>query len=587
MPWDFVDREQLLRQLLTYIRIAPPEKRLVLLDSPAGMGKTFLLIEACRQLIEDAGERWKIVRLDFRDPDKAYVDRRAVLEEIARQICRDIRWDNVCSLVQQAASGDQNAQSLIRQAVSIPMADESRKALLRAVRTIDQQDLTTIRELIVQAFNSVDLQELLRTPGFADQEKQVAILVGFILGKKAHSPTSDLIPDNVLLVFDNLDGIRDETMREWVVSELALWLHDGLQMSFKRFFVTVCDRYIRQRLSHAVREQYYMECDPGPFRPEDIEAVIRRFDDDRFSGQQHLVSRLAGKLLQVSGGHPKVIKDIAWRLYDGSPGHFSALVHDPLRAGYWYDNPYIGIRQTLVACREEAIHNIAGGIDPRQKLALELLCVFRHFNKATLEVLCSKTESCAQQIAALDRYKGHFADDIDNVFDSLLETRLIWYGGLQPFYSGRIVLNLMAAQMQEEEPELFHWLNEWATKIFADWAVGRFSDDPERLRPIPGDYQLTCVREWLFHRLCLAGPCRSEKEARALGQRISQDLADLLRYVVPFPGESDNKARLQWIERDVKDDKQIDHRMWEIALEQRERHDALRTGILDTFLPST
>jgi hypothetical protein len=609
MAWDFVNRDQLLRQLSTKIQTASPEKRLLLLDSPAGMGKTYLLIETCRRLIKtayEAGEqaKWKIVLLDFRDPDRHFIDRRAILEDIARQICRDIRWDNVRQLVQKAASGDQDAQILIQQAISIPMGNKTRQALLNTVRDMQPEDLEAICKLIVNAFDDVDLQELRETEDFADPERQVAVLVDFILRKKTQSPDQDLIPDNVLLVFDSLDAIRDEEMRGWVISELALWLHDGLQASFERFFVIACGRFISQNLPHAVKQRYYTDYTLDPFTPEVIEELIRQFGDRRFNRKQHLVSRLARKLSQVCGGHPKVIKDIARRLHD-CPGQFSALVHDPLKAGYWYDNPLIGIGPTLVTSRAQAIQGILGGVNGPQELALELLSVFRKFNSATLEILCAQTQSC-EQPDDLGRYQSCTEDNAEDLFDNLslfkrafgewhkenntedlfnhlLEARLIWHGGLEQFCSGRIVSNLMAAQMQEQQPDLFHLLNEWAVEIFEDWTRGKFTNDPRDLQPVPGPYQLMCVCEWLFHQLRLAKPCCSEKETREFNEQVAQKLNRVLKYIIPFPGQPDSRSQYQAFRRYVAQDQEIDYRIWEIALENPQRYGAIREQILATL----
>lgn len=585
MPLDFVDRDLLVHRLSTRIKVAPPQKRLALLDSPAGTGKTYLIIKVCLELIEhthgqEEQEPWKIIRLDFRDPSKRYGDRRDILEDIARQIVRDIQWDNIRDMVAQAGRKD---QILVEQATSIPMADEERQALLRAVQKISPEDLGTIRQLIVDALDNVDLQELRQVKEFKDPDKQVAVLVAFILKKRAQAANRYPIPSNVLLVFDSLDALDDESLQDWITSQLALGLHDGLQTAFERFFVIVSGRFIEQSLPHAVQERYYTNFVLEPFIPEVVEDLIRQFGDRSFNRQHALVSRLGRKLTQICGGHPKVIKDIASILYE-HPGHFSGLVHDPLQVGYWYNNPLIGIRPTLVDLRDEIINKTVEGISRQQKLVLELLSVFRKFNSATLETLRSKVRSCTNPPQALHQYGGCIGDDVDHLFNNLLETRLIWYGGVELFCSGRTLLNLMAAQMQEQEPALFCLLNHWAVEIFENWAKGCFADDPESLRPIPGDYQRLCICEWLFHRLRLVDHCESIAQAQDLGKAISQELDTVLDYVVPFPGQTDN-SRLRQLIRDmgVAKDQQTNHLIWEIALEDPGRSDVIRAQILDTF----
>jgi hypothetical protein len=583
MPWDFVDREQLLQQLTVLIQSAPPEKRLLLFDSPAGMGKTYLLIKACGRLLsqvyeENGQAEWKIVRLDFRDPERQYTDRRTVLEDIARQICRDTQWDSIGGLVQQAASGDRDAQVLIRQAISIPMLDETRQALLSMVGRIEPPELEEIHKLIAQTLADVDLGHLRQTPEFSDPHKQVAVLVDFILREKGR------IPNNVLLIFDSLDAIHDDRMRNWITSELALWLHDGLQTSFDRFFVVVCGRSVGQGLSYTVAERYHTDYVLEPFTPEIIKELIGRFGDRRFTNNQPLLSRLARKLSQACGGHPRVIKEVARRLYSRH-GNFSALVHDPSRAGYWYTNPLIGIREVLVGLRLETIENIVGDINPLQQLTLELLSVFRGFNTVTLEILRTKIESCQEPPQGLHRYRTCMEDSIDDAFNSLRETHLIWLGIIEPFFSGRSILSLMAAQMQEQDPELFFLLNGWAVEIFEDWVKGKFADDPNDLQPIRGSYQRICVCEWLFHRLrLLAMRCLPRKEPDSTDQ-VLQDLKSVLDYVLPFPNESDNDERRKCIREYIQKDKEIDHLFWEIAVEDPGQYKAIRDEILNTTYP--
>ena len=70
MDLEFVDRDTVLKQLIKLTQVAPSTRYVLLVDSPAGMGKTRLLIEVCREIIRLAHERevpWKIIRLDFRD----------------------------------------------------------------------------------------------------------------------------------------------------------------------------------------------------------------------------------------------------------------------------------------------------------------------------------------------------------------------------------------------------------------------------------------------------------------------------------------------------------------------------------------
>ena len=582
MP-KFVNREKALDDLDRLTRVASSTRRVVLLDSPAGMGKTQLLTKVCLELIEHAYRQqtmWKIARIDFRDHyPRPCNNREDIIEEIARQLCRDTNWNNIRTLVQQAEPDD---QVLIQQATFIPMKDEARQALLRIIRNVSRQDLKEIRGLLVKAFDIVDVQELRRTRGAAHQPLNVADLVGFILEKK-NNPDQCFIPDHVLLVLDGLDAISDEQLRDWVINRLALGLglHDGLQGAFRRFVVILSGRFIGRGLDPETEKRYFREIVLQSFENyiADIEDLIHQFGDTQFNRQDIHVSRLARKLAQVCGGHPKVIKEMASELHS-RPGHFSALDMDPQRPEYWYDD--LVLRASLTSHRKHAIEEIVEGTSNQQRRLLELLSVFRKFNRATLELLSSKTQGCGASSQDLYQYRGCLEGDVDELYDSLLETRLIWEGGLEPFCSDRFALSLMTAQLQEEKPDLFCLLNKWAVKIFEDWVKGKFPDDPDTLRPQTGDYQRICVCEWLFHRLHLSEHCTTMPAAHEVGQKISQELDKVLEAIQPFPGEHVARQR-QRIRKSVEQDQQINHLIWETALEDPGRYSAIHAQILATF----
>lgn len=542
----------------------------MLLDSPAGMGKTELLNEVCRELMhyDYIGDReWKIVRLDFRDSQLYNLE--DVLEEIARQICRDILWDSILDLVQGAESEDEYV--LLWQAASIPMADESREALLKLVKAISRQDLPQILELIVNTFQNVDVHKLLDQPDFRDPELQVDTLANFILERRIADQEENqdqcLIPGNVLLILDSLDATNDKT-RKWVINNLAPRLHKLMLPlpEFTRFAIIVSGRFIEQDLEIIdLYDILYLD----PFTPDIVEDLILR----ACGHQKTSVSGLARKLAEVCGGHPGVIKGTVIKLRDHHVP-FSLAVADP---SSYDDNPMI--RESLRQRRTQAINDILKTADEH---LFELLSVFRQFNSATLDIL-----SCKVQVSSdLAAYRQHLQGNVYKLFDSLLETRLIWEGGIELLSSDRIILSLMAARMQDEKPDLFRLLNEWAVEIFANWFKGKFADDPKNLRPREGSYQQICLVEWLFHQMRLVNCCRVLQQALVAVEKVSRDLDDLLNELRPLPDglvSMNLRKQLEIIRGSIERDPGIVHQMLEVAGNDQKMYRAIRGQISQVF----
>lgn len=567
---EFVDRVDELQNVSRLIRIKPPRPRVIVVDSPAGMGKTRLLFQVCRDLVRDAHRQqreWRIVWLDFRKHfPRQFSNKKDIIEEIARQICRDTKWSNIYNLISVA---DPDNQMLIQQAASIPMEDNIRQALLDLIADISPDVLAQIGDIIADAFKNADIQESRQRGDFLS----VPGLVGFVLD------VGQQLPDQVLLIIDGADAITDDGMRRWVVNDLALGLglHRGVQNAFKRFAVIVSGRFIEQDLDPSRKERDFQEIVLRSFTDKsgDVGDLISQFGDEAFNTQNEIVARLARKLCQVCGGHPKVIKQTAAELYAGR-GHFSALDMEPEGIAYWYDQDRF--RKALRQYRDTAISEILEGVGDQERCLLRLLSVFRKFNPATLEFLFRKIQE-----QRLLRFYDCFQGDLRELYSNLQKTRLIGNDELKdPFDSDRFSLNLLSAQMQDEDPEMFRLLNEWAVHLFANWAKGRFSDDPNDQLQLSPLYQQICVCEWLFHWLHLAECCSELTDANLLGQQISKELEEILEDIVPHPFQSAADQR-QRIKRYVENDEQIKHLIWEIALEGRARHNTIRDKILRAF----
>jgi len=575
MEPEFVDRARELENLFRLIWVKPSQPRVITLDSPAGMGKTRLLLEVCRDLVKDAYKHqmeWRIVRLDFRAgfPEQ-YSNRKDVIEEIARQICRDTRWSIIHDLIERV---DPDAQILVQHAAFIPMEDQVRKALLDMVTEISGKTREQINGIIAQAFTDADIEEARRRGRLLS----VQDLVGFILDKRGQ-PDHRFIPDHVLIMIDGVDAITDDGLRGWVVNNLALGLgiHSSLQNVFRRFAVVISGRFVEQDLdaSKKARDLLVIPLRSFADESESVRDLISQFDDQAFNAQDDMVSRLARKLCQVCGGHPRVIKDTATELY-ARPGHFAALDMDPEGIDYWYAKE--GFTQVLRQYRQIAISEILEGVGRQEQRLLGLLSIFRRFYAATLEFLSRKIQE--EQI---HQYYDCFQGNVGELYNRLKDTRLVGNDEADgPFDSDRFSLNLLSAQMRDQDPQMFQRLNEWAVDLFADWARGRFSDDPDAPSQCYPLHQRICVCEWLFQRLHLTVCCSELAMAGPLGREISDELQEILKHIVPYPRQTMAEQR-QWIKNLVENDKQIDHLIWEISNEDKARHDIIRGTILQAF----
>jgi hypothetical protein len=575
MDLEFVDRASERKNLFRLIRIKPSRPRVITLDSPAGMGKTRLLLEVCRDLVKDAYRHqveWRIVRLDFRKHfPQRYRNEQDVIEEIARQICRDTTWSNIFQLIQES---DPDDQLFIQQATLIPLENAGRQALLHMATGIPPDVLAQINHLIAEAFENADIEEARRLGNLLS----VQDLVGFILDKR-NQPDHGLVPDHMLIMIDGMDAITDKGLRGWMVNNLALGvgIHGSLQNAFRRFVVVISGRFVEQDLDPSKKERDFLEIPLRSFadESESVGDLISQFDDHAFNAQDDMVSRLARKLCQVCGGHPRVIKEAATKLY-ARPGHFAALDMDPEGIDYWYTKEEL--THALRQDRQAAISEILEGVGHQEQCLLGLLSIFRRFYAATLEFLSRKIQE-----EQLHEYYDCFQENIGELYNRLKDTRLIGNDEADgPFDSDRFSLNLLSAQMRDQDPQMFQRLNEWAVDLFADWVKGKFSDEPDAPLQRYPLHQRICVCEWLFHRLQLTGCCSELADAGPLGQEISDELEEILEPIAPFPRQPLAEQR-QWIRKYVENDNQIDHLIWEISNEDKARHDIIRGTILQAF----
>jgi hypothetical protein len=532
MEIEFVDRNKERPHIKNLIRPdpgAPHDPRVISLDSPAGLGKTRLLFKVCEELGEetlDNGKEWRIVWLDFRRHFLVkFSNKKDVIEQIARQICRDTQWESIINLVREQANAPNESEivDLIKKAALISMDDESRRALLELVTGLEPARLAQIGDRITKLFEDVDI-EAARDRG---ELQSVVGLVGFILANQAR------IPDQVLIILDGVDAIVEDRFRCWTVNDLALGLalHAGIQGAFGNFAVIVSGRFIEQDIDPA-RRRCFQDIVLQSFvdKSGEVGRLLKQFGDTGFNQQGEMVAQLARKLCQACGGHPKVIKETAKSLYE-APGHFAALDMNPEGAHYWYDRPQF--RKKLTSRRKEAILEIMEDVDEQEQSLLRLLSIFRRFNPAVLQFLFDRFPEGKDL-----NFPRHLVDDnVRDLYDRLKQTRLIGNDKrIEPFDSDRFSLSLLSAQMRDKDPKMFRVLNKLAMTLFANWIKGNFEDIRGGLQNSPL-YQGVCVREWLFHRLYLSHPCATLRDANQRGQQISEELKGLLEeklFSAPF-----------------------------------------------------
>lgn len=582
---DFVNRDQLKNFLTGDIcaRAFDRDKPPILLDSPAGSGKTRLLLEVSRLVAKTC----KHIRLDFRrEPNGTtpYPTEQSVLEEIARQACLDTAKSNIYELVQLHLAGDSKARALLeREMETLPEADAQRKEMLAWLAKAEVDNLPeAIKKSLTEEFKKIDLQPLTRLLGGQSPQKQFFLFKDFLKGRHKLPPEGG----SMLVIFDSLELAKPE-VQTWILETLAFNLIQGLHEN--GYYVIVAGHALSQRLSSEAKMKYVI------YRLEALtpryikELLLRNYPDPDFAGATYdtQAESLARKLTQACGGHPGLIKAVAKKLYarEANPGNFHYLVFDPTLADYWY-TAYAS--EYLKEARQAATQQIIGprsakALEPEEPvaLALHLLSCFRCFGSTTLAVLLPKARERFSGDPHWKRYIRALLDPLeedanllDRLFVELQETDLIWDEGLGSyFYSGGILFQLEAAHWREARPEWFAQINLCAAELFGEWFSSQDADAP---------FQAACLREWLFHRLTAAS--LAAKPAAQLAA-ILDELRQLLAQLKPVPSNRSENYLRQKVKRLIAKeiDWHIDHLLWEIVGEDKRDHDKWATELLNIF----
>jgi hypothetical protein len=559
---QFVDREAELRDIENAIFTNRLRPRVLALSAPAGMGKTHLLIELCRKLVANAD--WRIVRLDFREPFPCSLDDRVeVLREIARQLCRNVETAQIADLI---ASANSQSRLLLRQAARIPLSDDILGALLRMAANAPVEDLIRAAPLFVSAFRDA--------PVATAMLRSTNDLVRFMFDSK------DVIGGPVLVILDGADAIQDDAMRTWVINDLAVRVGTdfGLHQVFQDLSVIVAGRFIDRDLDRTLKPQFFQlfdDLESFSGRSYLVADLVQQFNDPVFNQSPDRVRQLGRKLTQMCGGHPAIIKETAAELR-AAPHGFAILNMNPLLPVHWTEQK--DIKNTLGRRRAQAVDEILRGVRPEQKELLKRLSIYRKFNSATAEFVAKKLQTLGSG------YAGPMHHDVRELYHGLSATRLVVSDGAEDLFdSACFSLNLLAAEMQDQEPETFVLFHNWAAELFENWT---------RRINLGGPYQWDCICEWLYHRLHLVqhwvwthrhSPDASEVRAARVDSLLS-DFCRILKSLTIDPEVADPERFVRPIEARVGKDEQIDHLIWEIALEDERVHDRILRQLTSAIL---
>ena len=107
-----------------------------------------------------------------------------------------------------------------------------------------------------------------------------------------------------------------------------------------------------------------------------------------------------------------------------------------------------------------------------------------------------------------------------------------------------------------------------------------------------GQFQWDCIGEWLYHRLHLVQhrvwddrhAYRIATDRAAWIDELLRDLCNILQALIMDPEVADPERYALTIQRRVCDDRQIDHLIWEVALEDVGEHDHICDQLTTTIL---
>ncbi|MGW4435575.1 hypothetical protein ACWELO_07410 [Streptomyces sp. NPDC004596] len=309
-----------------------------------------------------------------------------------------------------------------------------------------------------------------------------------------------------------------DAMEQLVTAENSQFFWDGTVLALERRLVDLVDlrvvfsgRKVQSTWQGAVRHRLHrLELEPFDTRAvmESIQSASRD-GMGRALRNEHL-HHMASKIVQLSGGHPKVI---------------SGIVADFAAYGFALD---LDVNSSTYAFSAQAAAELAQ----------------RHVAPALTEIYSRVPDEAALAMRSLSVFRGFNA----NVISMLIRENLIhWEGspvgllgvlssqtwlisppsGAYPMYRDAIVRLLSASMMRLTDPARYLRLTEYAASLFKGWVLGVGADGQDLPQKPMDQLQIFFAVEALYHRL---DACRINAEDGDLPAALADLTSELVRH---------------------------------------------------------
>lgn len=327
----------------------------------------------------------------------------------------------------------------------------------------------------------------------------------------------------VLLLIDNIDQIRIEGIKTWLLRDLIAGLDRGLDAvkSGIKLRVVLAGRYVAREWD-ALGKQHglkFMLLPLSPFSRDIVEEALRlKAKDKGQSLDPSACSAMARGIVRVTGGHPRCLSLVIDRV---AQRNFGINYEGP---GNYFDHTGKGVLRDSV---RPVLDKLMERLDDEVSDLLWRISIFRRFDQRVVNILFNSGE-----------IEGF--DSSEEAFASLAATTLITPpDSYETFHTDRIVRRLLTLAMKAENPELYTRLNLIALHVFRAWLDGKNVEAVPKKGPNvyagelpnkPKDHlQVALAQEYLYHYLQSVDAMDEEaleQEAKRLYKGLDSSLGD-------------------------------------------------------------
>jgi hypothetical protein len=289
--------------------------------------------------------------------------------------------------------------------------------------------------------------------------------------------------NGLILLFDSIEHLDDE-ISSWLKASLIPAINRALKTN-RKFRALFAGRYVGPWGDGFNLPHFTLSL--TPFSRQVVQEFVQGVGERLgvcYPSEE--LEAFAEELLDITGGYPKAIVDIAE--YLGNEQKFIIILDKMIPDYYFQLGRKIDLYNRFVL-RE--IPGILQGVDLILQKAFETVSVFRVFNADTLDALI--------ETGFIQGWgKGW------ELFKAMQATRLIGSRPGYPLVYDRILQRVLAAKMRFENPSRYEEFQRFAVTLYDRWIQGLKYPDGKLPDQPTGSDQIAFIVEGLYHYLCTA-----------------------------------------------------------------------------------